>query len=297
MCLNYPLAHGTGHLQCTNLCLLESLFHFSPGILGLYKERCCWWNWSGNCAKCSAPVQKMEGIFCANFCKPHSGWPACRKVWHAKCYKCLGQGKFLLKKIQDEEGNRWYKHDRRVQRINHGVHGAHASIHFQCEDCWMVNLERCLPAKGLDDAYLMLIRQANLDAMGGQAVATIQGHAAARKRSVYYCHLFRKMPTIPPQGPMPLADTVGMGLAVELLFHSLNAVPHIKGESHIQFDSMRQPTATFTLAWESSPIGIQEGSTFTSNTARVTITSCPSQQKWFKRMMRGAESRMGYTSQ
>ncbi len=33
------------------------------------------------------------------------------------------------------------------------------------------------------------------------------------------------------------------------------------------------------------------------NTARVTITSCPSQQKWFKRMMRGAESRMGYTTQ
>ncbi len=33
------------------------------------------------------------------------------------------------------------------------------------------------------------------------------------------------------------------------------------------------------------------------NTARVTITSCPSQQKWFERMMRGAESRMGYTTQ
>jgi hypothetical protein len=96
---------------------------------------------------------------------------------------------------------------------------------------------------------------------------------------------------------MPLADTVGMGLAVKLLFHSLNAVPHIKGESHIQFDYMRQPRATFTSAWESSPMGIQEGSTFTSNTARVTITSCPSQQRGFERMMRGAESRMGYTTQ
>jgi hypothetical protein len=96
---------------------------------------------------------------------------------------------------------------------------------------------------------------------------------------------------------MPLTDPVGMGLAVDLLFHSLNAMPRIKGESHIQFDSMRQPRATFTSAWESSPIGIQEGSTFTLNTARVTLTSCPSQQKWFERMMRGAESRMGYTTQ
>ncbi len=177
------------------------------------------------------------------------------------------------------------------------MHGAHASIHFQCEDFWVVNLKGRLLAKGLDDAYLLLIRQANLDAMGGQAVAAIQGHAAALKRSVYNCHLFRKTPTIPPRGPMPMADTVGMGLAVKLLFHFLNAMPCIKGESHIQLDSMRQPRATFTLAWESSPIGIQEGSTFTSNTARVTITSCSSQQKWFKRMMRGAESKMGYSTQ
>ncbi len=94
-----------------------------------------------------------------------------------------------------------------------------------------------------------------------------------------------------------MVDTVGMGLAVELLFHSLNAVPRIRGESHIQFDSMRQPRATFTSAWESSPIGIQEGSTFTLNTARVMISSCPFQQKWLERMIRRAESRMGYTTQ
>jgi hypothetical protein len=131
--------------------------------------------------------------------------------------------------------------------------------------------------------------------MGGQAMATIHGHAAALKRSVSNCQLFRKTPMIPPRGPMPLTDTVGMGLAVELLFHLLNAMPRIKGEYHIQFGSMSRPRATFTLVWESSPIGIEEGSTFTLNTARVTITSCPSQQKWFKRMMRGAES--SYTTQ
>ena len=91
----------------------------------------------------------MYGIFCfcANFCEPRGSWPACRKVWHAECYECLGQGKFPIKKIQDEEGNRWYMHDRQVERISHGVRGAQASIHFQCEDCWMVNLEGCLPVK------------------------------------------------------------------------------------------------------------------------------------------------------
>jgi hypothetical protein len=72
----------------------------------------------------------MEGIFFTNFCKPQGSWPACRKTWHAGYYECLGQGKFPVKKIQDEEGNKWYKHKKRVKRINHGVRDAHASILF-----------------------------------------------------------------------------------------------------------------------------------------------------------------------
>jgi hypothetical protein len=120
-------------------------------------------------------------IFCANFCKPQSNWPLCCKGRHTNCYACLGQGKFPLKKIQDEEGNQWFKHEKREHRINHAVQGAHASIHFQCEDCWMINLEGCLPVPGLDDVYIMLILRANLDAMGGRAVATIEAHAAAIK--------------------------------------------------------------------------------------------------------------------
>ena len=132
-------------------------------------------------------------------------------------------------KIQDEEGNLWYRYEKRIERINQGVRGAHASIHFQCEYCWIINLEGRPPAKGLDDAYVMMIRRANLDAMGGRAVATIEAHAAAIKKNILNCQLLRKTPSIPPRGPMPIADTIGMGLAVELLFHSLTAVPRIKG--------------------------------------------------------------------
>jgi hypothetical protein len=238
----------------------------------------------------------MEGIFCANFCKPRGKWPACWMAWHAGCYECLGQGKFPVRRIQDEEGNKWYKHDRRVYWINHGVRGAHASIQFQCENCWLINLEGPLPVDGLDDAYIVLLRRANLDAMGRRAVATIEAHATAILRTVQNCQQFRKTPSIPPRGPMPISDGVGMGLAIELLFHSLTAVPHIKGESHIQFNSMRRPRATFTSAWESSPMGTKEGSSFSSSMTKITITSCPSQQKWFGLMMRGTESRMGYTS-
>jgi hypothetical protein len=78
------------------------------------------------------------------------------------------------------------------------VRGAHASIHFQCEDCWMINLEGCLPVPGLDDWYKMLICQANLDVMGGRAVATIEAHAAAIKQFTQNCKLFKMTPPIPP---------------------------------------------------------------------------------------------------
>ena len=199
--------------------------------------------------------------------------------------------------IEDEGGNTWYKQGMREERLNHGVRGFHAVFSFQCEDCWMLNMEGRLPVPELDDAYVMLIRRANLDAMGGRAKTTIEGHAASLQRFVKNASQIRRTPSIPVRGPMPLEDKVGMGIAVDLLLHSLTAKPRLKGEKFIQFDTMRRPRATFSRGWESSPAGIAEGATFTMGTARVTVTSCPTQQPWFGLFMRGAETRMGWVSQ
>jgi hypothetical protein len=171
------------------------------------------------------------------------------------------------------------------------------SIHFQCEHCWLINYEGYPPVEGLYDAYVMLIHQVNLDTMGGRAVATIEAHTAAIQQGVNNCQIFRKTLSILPWGPTLIRDSVGMGVTVKLLFHSLTAVPRIKGEKHIQFDLMRKPRGAFLSAWESSPTGIKEGSMFSSSMAKITITSCPTQQKWFNLMMRGVERRIGYTSQ
>jgi hypothetical protein len=102
---------------------------------------------------------------------------------------------------------------------------------------------------------------------------------------------------IPPRGPMPLTDNSGMAIAVDMLYNSLLAKPRITGERFIKFDSMRRARATFTSVWESSPAGIEEGSTFTSGGMRITVTTCPTQQRWFGLFLRGLESRMGYSSQ
>jgi hypothetical protein len=178
----------------------------------------------------------MDGIFCANFCESHGGWPACWETWQAKCYNCLGKGNFPLQVTEDERGNVWFKEEQCTLGINQGVRGVHTVMPFQCEDCWMTNLEGRCPAPGLDYAYIMRICQANLDTMGGRAVSTIGSHAAAVKRTVTNCGRIRKSPTLPTRGPMPLADHLGMGIAIEMLFNSLMARPRLKGKAHIQFD-------------------------------------------------------------
>ena len=217
------------------------------------------------------------------------------KLWHKECYTCLGQGLFPMAKVADADGNVWFKQAEREKRLNHGVRGAHAAISFQCEDCWILNIEGRLRIAGLDDTYVMCIRRANLDAMAGRAETTIQAHAASVMRTVRNCEMIGKTPSIPPRGPMPLSDPVGMGVAVEMLHLSLVAKGRIT--EHIQYDSMRKPRATFSQLWDSSPQGIAEGSSFGSGIVKSTLTNCPTQSRWFSTCQLGAETRMGFQSQ
>jgi hypothetical protein len=126
----------------------------------------------------------------------------CRKTWHANCYECLWIGKFPQRMTKDAGGNPWFKQGKCEHRYNHGVRGAHASIPFQCKDCWTISFEGRLLVSSLDDTYVILLCQANLDAMLGQALTTIMAHASVLKRSVHNFKLTRKMPTIPCRGPM-----------------------------------------------------------------------------------------------
>ena len=132
--------------------------------------------------------------------------------------------------VTDGGGNVWFNQEKEEDRLNHGYHGAHLAIPFQCEDCWMINLERRLPVSGLDVVYVSLIRRANLDAMAGRAKSTISGHVAATLQTVNNCTLIQKTPTIEARGPMPLTDLVGMEVAVEMIVYSLTAVPQIKSQ-------------------------------------------------------------------
>ena len=63
-----------------------------------------------------------------------------------------------MKVQEDYQGNLWFKQEKHEHMLKHTVKGAHAVIPFQCDNCWMWNLEGRLPVDKLDDTYIMMIR-------------------------------------------------------------------------------------------------------------------------------------------
>ena len=197
--------------------------------------------------------------------------------------------------IEDEAGNAWYKEEARVKRLNHGVAGAHVCSPFQCEDCWMHNLEdREITQR--DELYVKCIRRAQIDSIVGKAKGTIDSHRRTVASTVLHCGHLNKTPSYQPRGPQLLGDKYGMGLAVELLHKSLYAKGRIN-PLYVQFDCLRKLRSTYTKNWESSPAGVAEGSAFSMGTGRIRPTSCPTQSEWFSDFLRGCENRMGFDTQ
>jgi hypothetical protein len=199
---------------------------------------------------------------------------------------------FPLAVLYDDDGELWEGQDQRNSRLNAGVPGAHAVIPFQCEICWIRNLEKRDVNLVEDRRYLACIRRANLDAINSRAQSTIKGHVSFIKRAVANAAQINRTPFFAPRGPFPLCDEAGMGWAVDLLVNSIFAKGRIS--KNIQFGTFRKGRGTFTKTWQSSPLGLTEGNTFTGAGVQIRSTSCPSQSPWFNDFLLGAQDRMGY---
>ena len=196
--------------------------------------------------------------------------------------------------MKDEDDNPWYKQKEREDRINHGVDGAHLSLPFVCETCWMRILERRSPRPGLDDKLVACIRRVNLDAMTGKSKHTIKSHLGRTKRILAFNAKYGKTPTFEPRGPLPPEDLMGMGVGIDMIIYSLEAQG--VNESAVQYSSLRQIRSTATRNYDSSPKGIVEVACFSAGKGRVRPTSCPSQSEFFSLFGKGCEYRMGSES-
>ena len=130
----------------------------------------------------------------------------------------------------------------------------------QPETCWIRNLEGCEPILEKHCLYMQCIRRANLDAMNARA--KVVAHVNFITDCIKNAKAINRTPYFKEQGPFPLSDTVGMGLAVDMLLESQPARGRIG--KHIQFETMRKCRGTFTLAWRSSPLGVAEGGSFST---------------------------------
>jgi hypothetical protein len=175
--------------------------------------------------------------------------------------------------LRDDDGAVWEGQEERSGRLNTAVAGVHSVLAFQCEICWIRNLE----SRDLDPIayrnYISCIRRANLDAINGRAAGTIKNHVDHLKATEERCKEMNRTPDFPQRGPLPVSDPVGMGCAVDMLYRSLTAKGRIN--KHIQFNTMRKGRSTQTLLWASSPKGTVEGFTFSGNASRIRFTTCP----------------------
>ncbi len=151
--------------------------------------------------------------------------------------------------------------------INIGVEGAHLCVPFQCEVCWMRNLEERDPRGSTDECFMACIRHTNLDAMAGKSPLAIVAHLREAMTVVNNAVLINKTPSYNPRGPFPMTDSIGMGLAVDMLLKSLVAKGRI--EQHVHYFTVRRLRSTYTKNWESLPIGVAEGASFAKGLGRI----------------------------
>jgi len=94
---------------------------------------------------------------------------------------------------------------------------------------------------------------------------------------------------IPPLGPFPLVDSVGMKLALVMVLKSLD--PGVNAPT-VQFDTVRQLRSAFSNAYGAGASQLQV-SLYSSVHKKMHGTSCPSDSEWFGRFALGMEKRLG----
>ncbi len=153
--------------------------------------------------------------------------------------------------VKDQLEKPWHKEEERQRRFGLGIDGVHLCTPFQCEQCWMRNLEGRDPNTVEDKCFLACIRRANLNAILGKAPMTILNHLRKTKAAIKNAKLINKTLPYHLRGPFPLADTVSMGLAVDMLVKLLVAKGRL--QDHVQYPTLRCLRATFTKNWELHP--------------------------------------------
>jgi hypothetical protein len=195
---------------------------------------------------------------------------------------------FYHYKATDEEGFEWtVKKDE--GRHGSGRDGDHLITTFQCDLCTFRNLKLRNPSE--QDAVLMsCIRQVNLDALWGREVATVGSTKRAVDQMLKIWNELGVEPMLPALGPFPVEDKMGVAVAIAMIMKSRKPGRYA---DHQQFETIRKLRSGFTNVYLCSKAETEELHTVGGDSAKHSLSKCPTHSLWFERFTKGCLSRMG----
>jgi hypothetical protein len=163
---------------------------------------------------------------------------------------------------------------------------------FQCEDCHFINIQGRAPNPDnpCDVLLLCCMRRANLDSFWSRERSTVYSNLLEGKRFLATQQLLGiDTSSLPPRGPFPKKDVMGMGVAASFLLRS-----KAKGQNAntIQFQTVRKVRSFFSNYSHACVGGM--GASFTSDDGSGgRVSNSPTNHLWFQRFTQGCHRRMG----
>jgi hypothetical protein len=178
------------------------------------------------------------------------------------------------------------------KRFHEGRDGDYLMCPFQCEDCHFINILGRRPVENspCDTLFLSCMRRANLDAFWSRERSTVYSNMLEGRRFVANQRLLGiSSGFLPPRGPFPKQDVMGMGVAAVFLLRSLD-----KGQNAntLQYETVRKVRSFYSNYAHACVGGM--GASFTSDDGSGgRISNSPTNHMWFQRFTQGCHRRMG----
>ena len=233
----------------------------------------------------------MNGLFCANYLSSRGGWPPCNSVWCGECYTPHPLDRFHRHEVTDASGFAW-AHPRDETRFRVARAGDHLLSPFQCDTCVARTLRKSslVPGNRQDDLLACCIRRANLDVLWSRESSTVAANRRQIQQLLSIWDVLGVPPSFPPLGPFPMEDVQGIGVAIGMLYRSMD--PGRYGD-YTQFGTIRKLRSAFSNVYHASAEAADGMASLGRDTAKFFLTNCSTQGVWFEKFTRGCLCRMG----
>lgn len=171
--------------------------------------------------------------------------------------------------------------------------GDHTMTPFQCPLCCCRNIKgrNLNPKSTQDDFFECQVIRSTLDAFWSRAPGTLKNHLTEIRFLIRYGRAMG-YDIIPPLGPWPLREDLGMRSALPCVCRALEK--GTRGRKFVTHETSRKIRTALTNLWASSPLS-GEDLTFSTNRGRYHATRAPSESRWFELFSKGFRIRTGVT--